>query len=539
MAIKDFNDDRTALEITSSSGFTVIFLIISKFLSFLLLAVAFIVVARILGPSNYGIYTLVIVVTGVFDLIGNFGISTTLNRFISEYHFKHKKKSVELLISNSFLILLIVGIILTGLMFSLSSIIAHYVFHNSDVINIIKIASFIILITLLYSSSLSALIGFNNRYGIIIAMFIEAVIQSIISIILVVFNYGALGPILGIIFGQLVGFLIAYYFIFIKMKIKIRISIKQIKKIILFSLPITISNVIGSLVPQLAPIILAGILIYFSSFSLISSANITSNIIMGNFGIASKVGYFVDVVLGSITLSLLSIFSKLFSNNKFNNQMSKYYNYSLYLAFIFVSPLLLFIAVLSKQFSYTIFSGYYTLAPTYLIIVSIGILVSIFSIYANALLISKNKVKEMLKINIKITVVQLILMPFLLFLFHGIGLVILLFLSSPILSNIFLLNKINKLFKVKIEIKKIVRVLLANIFTIMLMIPFILLEPNYFVFLLIIGILLVLLIYPILLAKTKAVKDTDLNTIKEITKKIPLVNIILNFYIKFVKIFLG
>ncbi len=537
MSIQDFNKDNSAIEITANTGSMVIFLIIGKFLSFLILGITFIVITRLLGVNNYGIYTLIIIIIGFFVLIGNFGISTTLNRFISEFHFKKNKRKIELLISNSFLILLITGIILTVLMFLFSGVIAHYVFHNASDSYLIEIASFIILITLIFSSSVSILIGFNEGFGIAITLFIMSVVQTIISIVLVVLNYGVVGPILGIIFGQLIGFFVASYFIFIKRKIKLRISFKEIKKILIFSIPLAISNAIRGIIPQLAPLFLVGILVYFIHFTLITTSA-TSNVILGNFGIASKVGYFIDIILGSISLSVLSIFSKLFSSNKFNKQISKYYNYSVYLAFVFISPLLLFIAILSKQFSYTFFSGHYVLAPVYLQIVSIGILISIFSMYASTLLISKNKVKEIMKININIIIIQLILMPVLLILFHGIGLIILLYITAPILSSIFLLKKINKLFKVKLEIARISKVLLANVLTLILIIPFIVFEPAYFIFLLIIGLILILFAYPILLIKTKAVTNNDLNIIKRVTEKIPVINIVLNFYIKFTGIFI-
>ena len=525
-------------ELTTSTGRTAIFLVISKFLSFVILAISFIIVTRILGPGKYGIYTLIITIVGLFGVVGNLGISTALNKFISEYRYKNKKEKIESILSNSFAIEIVIGGLLSLAMFFSSGAFAHYVFHNTNVIYLIQISAAIILITILYDSALSALIGFNKGLQITIVMFIEGILQTALSVMLVIYGFGVIGPIIGIIAGQLTGFLIAVYILFIKPKVKIRIEKKTIKKILSFSVPITVSNIIGGIVPQIAPILLSTIIIYFSGFALMHTNVASSSVVLGNYGIASKVSYFIDVILGSISLSLLSLFSKLFTGNNQQN-MGKFYNYAIFLAFLFIAPILFMIFALSAPFSYTLFSGYYTLAPTYLKIVSIGILASIFGMYANVLLISKNKVKKVMRISIIITAIQLVLMPILLFLFEGIGLVVLLFLIQPILSSIFLLNAIKSEFNLHIDSLKILRVFASNIIAFAFIIPFIIFASHSYIMLLIVGVLIILLVYPIVLAKTQAIETRDLNIIKNIGNSLPVIKWFLNFYILYISQFLS
>ena len=525
-------------ELTTSTGRTAIFLVISKFLSFVILAISFIIVTRILGPGKYGIYTLIITIVGLFGVVGNLGISTALNKFISEYRYKNKIEKIESILSNSFAIEIVIGGLLSLAMFFSSGAFAHYVFHNTNVIYLIQISAAIILITILYDSALSALIGFNKGLQITIVMFIEGILQTALSVMLVIYGFGVIGPIIGIIVGQLTGFLIAVYILFIRPKVKIRIEKKTIKKILSFSVPITVSNIIGGIVPQIAPILLSTIIIYFSGFALMHTNVASSSVVLGNYGIASKVSYFIDVILGSISLSLLSLFSKLFTGNNQQN-MGKFYNYAIFLAFLFIAPILFMIFALSAPFSYTLFSGYYTLAPIYLKIVSIGILASIFGIYANVLLISKNKVKKVMRISIIITAIQLVLMPILLFLFEGIGLVVLLFLIQPTLSSIFLLNAIKSEFNLRIDSLKILRVFASNIIAFAFIIPFILFASHSYIMLLIVGVLIILLVYPIVLAKTQAIETRDLNIIKNIGNSLPVIKWFLNFYILYISQFLS
>jgi O-antigen/teichoic acid export membrane protein len=525
-------------ELTTSTGKTAIFLVISKFLSFIILAISFIIVTRILGPGKYGIYTLIITIVGLFGIVGNLGISTALNKFISEYRYKNEKEKIEGILSNSFAIEIVIGGLLSLAMFFLSGLFAHYVFHNINVLYLIQISAVIILITILYDSALSALIGFNKGLQITIVMFIEGILQTALSVMLVIYGFGVIGPIIGIIAGQLIGFLVAIYILFFKPKVKIRIEKKTMKKILSFSVPITISNIIGGVVPQTAPILLSTIIIYFSGFALMHTNIASSSVVLGNYGIVSKVSYFIDVILGSISLSLLSLFSKLFAGND-SQSMEKFYNYAIFLAFLFIAPILFMIFALSAPFSYTLFSGYYTLAPTYLKIVSIGILASIFGMYANVLLISKNKVKKVMRISIIITAIQLVLMPILLFLFEGIGLVLLLFLIQPILSSAFLLNAIKSEFNLHINHLKILRVFASNIIAFAFIIPFIIFTPHYYIMLLIIGVLIILFVYPIFLAKTRAIETRDLNIIKNIGNNLPVIKWFLNFYILYINQFLS
>ena len=138
-----------------------------------------------------------------------------------------------------------------------------------------------------------------------------------------------------------------------------------------------------------------------------------------------------------------------------------------------------------------------------------------------------------MKISIYITLIELILMPFLLLFFQGIGLIVLLFLISPILGNIFFLYKLKKLFKVKIEYVKIARVLIANLITVLLIVPLILIAPNHFIVLPVIGAFLILFVYPVFLAKVKALTNEDIKRIKYISAKIPILRQILDFYMKF------
>jgi len=68
--------------------------LIGRILTFVMTGIALVIVARLLGPSQYGVYTLAVAFASIFGSIGYFGIGTAVNKFVSES--KQRKGPVEI-----------------------------------------------------------------------------------------------------------------------------------------------------------------------------------------------------------------------------------------------------------------------------------------------------------------------------------------------------------------------------------------------------------------------------------------------------------
>ncbi len=152
----------SSLDVGSRTANIASYVLLGRLLTFAMTGIALIVVTRLLGPTQYGIYTLAVAFAGIFGSIGYFGVGSTLNKFISEYKQLKKNDEISLVVSNSLFLVVSIGIVLTGLSFIFSSQISQYVFHTTSLSYIIQVISFWIITAMLFGAFYDALLGFVN-----------------------------------------------------------------------------------------------------------------------------------------------------------------------------------------------------------------------------------------------------------------------------------------------------------------------------------------------------------------------------------------
>ncbi|MEM0149447.1 MAG: oligosaccharide flippase family protein, partial [Candidatus Micrarchaeaceae archaeon] len=262
------------------------FLMVGQFLSTLLAGVAFIIIARILGPNAYGIYTLAIAVSGFFGAVGDFGIGSAFNKFIAEYAARGKAIEMERLLADGFASVIIVGLLLALLTVSLSSFLASSIMHNASYYYIIYAVSLIVFFSPIYTPAYSALVGFGKGSYVALIMIMQTIVQAAVGITLALRGFGAVAPIIGIISGFIVGILMSLYFIYVKQKMHICMpSFARIRKLFNFSLPLAASNVLGAVA---------------NNFSLMFLGAYAAAAVLGYIGIATRTISLLGIITGSI-----------------------------------------------------------------------------------------------------------------------------------------------------------------------------------------------------------------------------------------------
>lgn len=524
-SIENQNVEESASEIGLRTAKVASYILASKVLSLIMLAFSFIAVARILGPGIYGIYVLATATVGIFGAVGNFGIATAINKFSAEYKAKNNNVELSHLLSNGLFMLAAISIILASLLALFSVPIAAYVMHSASFAYVLQAIALSIIFSMLFGALYGALIGMGKGSHASLMVILQSLVQSTVSVVLAYLGYGALAPILGLVLGMFTGFITGIVLVYGTNKVKIVLpSIKKMKPIMKFSLPIAVSNIFNVIVGNLGPIIL-------SMFA--------TTLILGNFGVASKVNYLFDIIIGTIGISLLPTFASSLANKRTKSRTGEFYSYSLYVAFLFVAPLVFIVAFLSKPFSYVAFSSVYTFAPLYILVMSIGVLLGMAGNYAVPLLLSANKVKTVVKYNIIIALVGIALMPILIPTLKGTGLVLLLFIINPVLYDIFFIYEVRKSFNVKIDIKKIGRVLAANFIGIAFVYPLVILFGGNYIPLIIGAVVVMVLIYPPVLALLKGVEKHDIETIRKVVGEIPIVGSVVSLLLDYSLHFVG
>jgi O-antigen/teichoic acid export membrane protein len=115
-----------------------------KFIGLAFGFVASIVVARYLGPGNYGIYSFVIWFLGTVGLLVNLGIPTTITKYVSEFLGRDDFPSVSSIFSRLLRFEIAAGIIVGALLFFLAPVIAGW-YDNPDLSLYLKVSSLVIL----------------------------------------------------------------------------------------------------------------------------------------------------------------------------------------------------------------------------------------------------------------------------------------------------------------------------------------------------------------------------------------------------------
>ena len=401
-------------------------MVFGRFAALFISGITFIIVARFLGPSVYGIYVLAISYTGLFTGFADLGVCTALNKFIAQYRASGSKEDLNRVVSNGYLSVILSGLVFTLIAFSLSGFIAVHILGSAGLTYVVQIVSFCILATMLFGISYNMMIGFGKGAYVALVIILQSVAQAAVSITFVVLGFGAIAPILGILTGYFASTVMVFILITTKFKIELRMpSFSYIKKLVGFSSPISVYNGLRNIVNNIAPIVL-GIF--------------ATTVIVGNFGVAVKTSGIISNLTDALGLVVLPMFAYTVSAKSIGKNIGKFYNYAAYMTFVLVTPALFYLALLSKEFSFTVFSSKYLLAPAYISLISIGTLLWVLATYTTMLLISTNKVRQILKYSLMITCIELALIFTVVPMFGAIGLISILFLVTPSLIT-FLMSR--------------------------------------------------------------------------------------------------
>jgi len=286
--------------------------------------------------------------------------------------------------------------------------------------------------------------------------------------------------------------------------------------ILRFGMPVAMSTIVGSLASNVA-------LIFVGYFVLPS--------IIGNIGITSKTSTLVSILLDSISFALLPAFSAVLVNKKLSRHIGKIYSYAVYLGVALVGPLLFYMAVFSSPFSNFVFGSSYSYAPVYISVMSIGLLLGVAGTYASTLLISLNKVGLVLKYNLLVNFVVLLLIlatvPFFGGTLGSISYVLLVFLISPVLTSILLVRRLSDFISIELKLKKLVRLVIADV--VVSAAAALLYFALSGVLLLIVAVLAFIVLYPIACVLLRGAERSDIETIRELSKSIPVFGPALKF----------
>lgn len=178
----------------------------SKFKGLVILAI----LAKTLGVTDYGIWSLILVSISLLQPILILGLDSSLLRFHSS---ENKKQIVEGLITG-FIVVLVTGTIASILLFLFSDSLSVFLFKNHSAIKLIKISLPLLVLTSLNTLALGSfrIFGLIKRYAgvLLFQTFLEI---SLVGII-VFSGYGLIGALSALIISSIIILLLQLFLIF-------------------------------------------------------------------------------------------------------------------------------------------------------------------------------------------------------------------------------------------------------------------------------------------------------------------------------------
>jgi O-antigen/teichoic acid export membrane protein len=284
-ASKDDKGSKTIGVKTAKNGILyVVGQVVGSFSILVLLAL----LARLLKPSNFGLYAIVIAFYTLLGIIGNFGIGTALRKKLAETNDKTRRST---LISNSYFIAMAASLIIAIAGVLLSSTIATYVYHDSSLAGALQLASVLVIFWVFFNLTIAVLVGLEKVKEATIIDLFYSVVQPIAAVGLVVLGYGILGAVSGIAISIVLGSALGLFYLSKEIENRIiKPTKKIIKELMAFSTPIATSN-IALLGPQNFAILLLGVY--------------ATSAIVGNYNAAYEIGNFVGIIFSSSTQHVL------------------------------------------------------------------------------------------------------------------------------------------------------------------------------------------------------------------------------------------
>ncbi len=260
--------------------------------------------ARVLGPTAYGLYTIALLPISIALLFQDLGMNTALMRFCSLY--RHEGRNTELK-----------TVVLTGLLFSIATSLvisaALYIFAGPISSTFLKRPE----VTPLVQASALAVLGGGGLLTTIQAVLVGyemmglrsftqifwSIMRTVFTVALLLIGLGAYGALLAYTASQLVAGLVGALLVFIFIKFgkgKTRPSWTVLKEFLRYGLPVSMGSLLGGILSQL-----------FNSLMVIYAATD----LIGNYGAATNFGVLVSFLLVPISTTLFPLFSKFKKND--------------------------------------------------------------------------------------------------------------------------------------------------------------------------------------------------------------------------------
>ncbi len=483
---------RTEQELKIKTAKNSIVYAIGQIIGSIAVLITLVALARLLGPGHFGLYAIAFAYYTFLAILGNFAMGSNVRKKLPECKTLEEKRT---LIGTQYMTVLTLSMIMCLVGILISGYAAINVYHQPQIVIPLIIASLLVPFWSIFNMTLSVLVGIGKVKEATIIDVEYSIVQMIASIALVAIGYGVGGAIAGLAIGIITGTIIGVAYVIKQLgRIELKVDKKVLDGAFSFSTPVVVSY-----------LAMSGV----TNFSVLLLGSFASASIVGNYNLAFKIASFVNVIIASNNFVLLPAFSAA-SSRKFNRKTARsIYNRSLFYTLLFLLPLIAYIISVSAPLINLLFSHLYLYAPGFLALISIGVAVSIIWNYASVFMLGEGKVRQFMMFQAIAALIEIIMLIAFTPTFHALGMIIALFIVSPILIDLLYVYALNRYFNVRTRLFGIVRIAFASaiLFVVLYSVSIAL---HFAEITLIVDAIISIVIYPPIVAKMGGLRSKDI-----------------------------
>ena len=332
-------------------------------------AVGVIVLARIMQPQDYGLYTIALVAPNLIGTFRDWGMNSAMVKYTAQYSAEEKPERVRSILLAGLVFEVILGLALSFVSLLLSGFIAADIFKR-PITGLIQIASFTILAGAFLNAAQATFTGREHMEPNSVTLVFGALFRSVLCPVLVYVGFGVSGAVVGYAAGSLGGSLVG---VILMLEIYNGLRKKNVfaeplkvwetmKFMFRYALPLSFSTIFTSFLAQFYNVI---IVIYASNF------------LIGNYAVANNFTVLLLFFSTPITTMLFPAFSKL-DPGKDKETLKIVFKSSIKYSSLLVVPPTVAVIALANPVVSALFGAKYASAPLFLALLSVNYLLPAF-----------------------------------------------------------------------------------------------------------------------------------------------------------------
>ena len=495
------------------------------FVSTIISAVGSIILALVLGESNYGLYAVVLAAPTLIALFQDLGVNYAVTRYSARLNVENKAAEIRSIFLSGFIFKTLLGLSLSLFCLLLAPYLAVSVFHRPLIAPLIQALSFIILGQALVNTATAAFTGVEKMHLNSVMVVSQSILRTLLAPALVLVGLGLYGAVMGYTVAYLITAFIGIFLVWTIYKSlpglpanKIDV-VNNMKVLLRFGLPLSFGDIVGGFLAQFYAFLLA---IY-----------VLNNALIGNYNLASNFMVIITFVAQPINTMLFPAFSKLDGDTE-QTTLRNVYQASVKYTTLLVMPVIAAMMALAQPGVSTIFGHTYAQAPFYLSLLAINYVFIAFGMYSTSNLINSQEQSSIKLILALVTVgmgvpLGLIIIPR----YAVLGLLITL-ISDGIPSVVIGLIFVKKRYNTTIDWIASGKIILASAVAAFLS-YFVVKLPFASIIQLIIGLAIFLSSFIVLIALTRALSRTDIVNLREMSNSLGPLGKIVNMFLTLIE----